>query len=72
MTGLVTLQEKVDLPSINGLIWRLIPFTIWTFWLRTLQEFIDLMAFKGLLIGNTRVTDITFTYNSWTNRLTDS
>ena len=47
LTGLLTLQEQSDLPTLSGLVWWLILFTIWTFRLRTLQEFIDLMIFNG-------------------------
>ena len=40
MTDLHTLQEQSDLPTLNGLVWWLTLFTIWTFQLCTLQELI--------------------------------
>ena len=45
MTGLLTLQEQSDLPTLNGLVWRLILFTIWTC---SLQEVTNLSTFNGL------------------------
>ena len=35
MRGLLTLREQSDLPTLNGLVWWLTLFMIWTFRLRT-------------------------------------
>ena len=48
ISGLLILQEPSELPKFSRLMWRLILFTIWTFRLSTLQEFIDLLTFNGL------------------------
>ena len=51
MTGLLTLQEQSNLLTLNGLVWWLILFTMWKYWLRSLQKLIDLLAFKGAVTG---------------------
>ena len=54
MTGLLTLQEQSDLPTLNGLVWWLILFTIWTC---SLQEVTNLSTFNGLTCWANGFTD---------------
>ena len=58
MTGLLTLREQSDLPTLSGLVWWLIIFTIRTFWLHTLQELIDLLTFNGLTCKDLQMTGL--------------
>ena len=62
-TGLLTLQDKSDLPTLNGLVWRLILFTIWTC---SLQEVTNLSTLNGLTCWANGFTD-SYWFSKFTN-----
>ena len=52
------ITRTIRFPRLNGLVRWLTLFTIWTFWLRTLQELIDLLTFNGLMCKDLQITSL--------------
>ena len=50
--------RTIRFPRLNGLVRWLTLFTIWTFWLCTLQELIDLLTFNGLMCKDLQITSL--------------